>query len=144
MTYLLDATAVIDLVAEGPGHRYVDSLFPDVQVSAVNWLEVLRWAQQQDVPPEDWAPDLLAYGLDVVPFTIDDAQHGPALRKAEQEVRAGRAAQAWRGLSTADIACLATAAARNLVAVTDDNLTGLVADLAGIRLVDHRREDLRP
>ena len=140
MTYLLDATAVIDLVAQGPGHHYVDSLFPNVQISAVNWLEVLRWSQQQQVPTEDWAFDLLAYGLEVVPFTAADADYGPLLRAIEQRVRDGRPAQNWRGMATADIACLATAFARNLVAVTDDDLAGLVAELAGIQLVNHRRE----
>ena len=43
-------------------------------------------------------------------------------------------------MSTADITFLATAFARNLVAVTDDDLTGLVAELAGIQLVNHRQE----
>lgn len=140
MTHLFDATTVIDLLAEGPGHRFVESLFPAVAISAVNWLEVLRWSIQNDVAVEAWTAELLAAGLVVLPFTVDDAGHGPRVRAAEAQVRAGRPARDWRGLSTADVAFLATATARDLVAVSDDALAAQVAALTGLPLVNHREQ----
>ena len=60
------------------------------------------------------------------------------MRAAESRVRAGAPARGWRGLSTADVACLATAAVDGLVVVTSDALVVDVAADLGVDLLDHR------
>lgn len=139
MTALLDATAVVDLVTRGPGSERVQALLGDSRVLSVNWLEVLHWASRTGADPRTWVGPLRATGVTVTSFTADDAAAGPAVRGAEARVRGSAPAWSWRGLSTADVACLATASARGLVVVTSDGVMGEVAAVLRLDLVDHRQ-----
>ena len=138
MTHLLDATAVIDLVTRGPGAQRVEGLLRGARVCAVNWLEVLRFSTRVGVAPGTWAGALQAAGAQVVGFSADHAASGPAVREAEARIRAGAPAREWRGLSTADVACIATAAVDGLVVVTSDALMADVSAELGVELLDHR------
>lgn len=138
MTALLDATAVVDVVTRGPGAERVQALLGDSRVLSVNWLEVLHWASRTGADPREWVGPLRATGVTVISFTADDAAAGPAVRDAEARVRGSIPARDRRGLSTADVACLATASARKLFVVTSDALMADVAAELGLDLLDHR------
>ena len=139
MKVLLDATTVIDLVDEHPSAPGIAALLPQSLVCAVNWLEVVTWAAaRRGLDPHLWSPRLFAAGLEVIEFTAADAAAGPEVRRAEAVVRDGRPATAWRGLATADVACLATAVVRRLSVTTSDALMREVGGRLGLKVSDHR------
>ena len=139
MKVLLDATTVIDLLDEHPSAPGIVATLPRGLVCAVNWLEVVTWAAaRRGLAADRWAPRLTAAGLEVVEFTVEDAEAGSTVRRAEAAVRDGRPAAAWRGLATADVACLATAKVRRLPVTTSDALMREVGDLLGVEVSDHR------
>ena len=139
MKVLLDATTVIDLVDEHPSAPSIAALLPTSLVCAVNWLEVVTWAAaRRGLDPLLWTPRLFAAGLEVIEFSAADAEAGPAVRRAEAVVRDGRPAASWRGLATADVACLATAMIRHLPVTTSDALMREVGEDLGLEVSDHR------
>lgn len=139
MSTLLDAVVVIDLLDGDPRGDAQAGIFADAVVCSVNWLEVLGWAwRRRGLVARDWVPAVLATGLGVVAFTAQDAAHGPAVRAAEDVVRDGRPASLWRGLSTADVACLATALERGLPVATSDAVMTDVARHLRLDATTHR------
>jgi PIN domain nuclease of toxin-antitoxin system len=108
--YVLDASAVLALVHGEPGHQEVVRLLGDAAISSVNLSEVAAKLIEKGLAIESIRPDLLALGLEVVPF--DEAL---AFRTAEL-----RPATRRSGLSLGDRVCLATAEMTSAVAVTAD------------------------
>jgi PIN domain nuclease of toxin-antitoxin system len=108
--YVLDASAVLALVHGEPGHQEVVRLLGDAAISSVNLSEVAAKLIEKGLAIESIRPDLLALGLEVVPF--DEAL---AFRTAEL-----RPATRRSGLSLGDRVCLATAEMISAVAVTAD------------------------
>jgi PIN domain nuclease of toxin-antitoxin system len=108
--YVLDASAVLALLHHEPGHQQVAALLRESAISSVNLCEVASKLVDRGLPREAIETDLLALGFKVLVF---------------DEVLAFRAAQlrpptGFLGLSLGDRACLATAIARQSVAVTTD------------------------
>jgi PIN domain nuclease of toxin-antitoxin system len=108
--YVLDASAVLALVHGEPGHQEVVRLLGDAAISSVNLSEVAAKLIEKGLAIKSIRPDLLALGLEVVPF--DEAL---AFRTAEL-----RPATRRSGLSLGDRVCLATAEMTSAVAVTAD------------------------
>jgi ribonuclease VapC len=109
---LLDASALLALVLEEPGAERVAEVLDRAAIGAVNLAEVIEVAARRGLPAARaaaWAEEL---ALPVIAFAA------PMARGAAELLAAHRA----RGLSLGDAACLATAAALGLPAMTADRL----------------------
>jgi len=108
---VLDASAVLALLAEEPGADEVEALLDGAIMSTVNLAEVLQKSEQHGVDTEGLELDLEALGLELAPFDV-------RLARATTEIwiRAPRA-----GLSLGDRACLALADTVGGTAVTTDH-----------------------
>lgn len=107
---VLDASAVLALLAEEPGADEVEALLDGAIMSAVNLAEVLQKSEQHGIDTEGLELDLEALGLEMSPFDVRQARAA-----AEIWVRTPRA-----GLSLGDRACLALAGTIGGLAVTTD------------------------
>jgi PIN domain nuclease of toxin-antitoxin system len=107
---VLDASAVLALLAEEPGADELEALLDGSAMSAVNLAEVLQKSMQHDVDTEGLEYDLQGLGVELYPFDVIHAR-----ATAELWERAPRA-----GLSLGDRACLSLASGLGAVAVTTD------------------------
>lgn len=96
MTVVLDASAVLAYLQNEPGSEQVDAVLANAVISSVNWAEVVQKALACGVDVEGMQKDITALGLNILPFTADEADF------------AGRLWQHTRqfGLSLGDRACL--------------------------------------
>lgn len=107
---VIDASAMLALLAEEPGADEVEALLDGSLMSTVNLAEVLQKSAQHDVDTDGLEYDLEALGLELRSF---DSRH--ARLAAELWERAPRS-----GLSLGDRACLALASDVGGIAVTTD------------------------
>lgn len=107
---VLDASAVLALLAEEPGAEEVEALLDGSAMSAVNLAEVLQTSIQHHVETEGLEYDLLGLGVEIYPLDVMQAR-----ATAELWGRSPRA-----GLSLGDRACISLAAGLDVVAVTTD------------------------
>jgi ribonuclease VapC len=107
---VLDASAILALLAEEPGADEVEAFLDGGAMSAVNLAEVLQKSIQHGVDTEGLEYDLQGLGVEVFPFDIAQAR-----ATAELWERSPRG-----GLSLGDRACLALAGGLGAVAVTTD------------------------
>lgn len=107
---MLDASAVLALLAEEEGADEVEAVLDGAAISTVNLSEVLRKSAQHGIETEGLEYDLEALGLELVPF---DQVH--ARLASDIWERAPRA-----GLSLGDRSCLAVARAIEGTAFTTD------------------------
>lgn len=107
--YVLDASALLAMLAREPGGDAVATVISIGLISAVNWSEVVQKARTHDVEVGDLKEDLESLGVEIVSFGPEEA---------------GVAADLWhrgaRSLALADRACLATALVRGHTALTAD------------------------
>lgn len=101
---------MLALILEEPGAEAVEQVSEDAALSAVNWAEVWQVADAAGVRSDELRSRVIAYGVSIVTFDLDDAEHAGDLHR---ETRA-------KGLSLADRACLALAARLGVPAVTAD------------------------
>ena len=109
---VLDASALLAFLFAEPGQERVAEVLDDCCMSAVNFSEVLGRFARDGHDPHVVTRRLLAQGIEVVPFTEDDAALAAALRTKTDRL----------GLSLADRACLALALARGMPALTGDRV----------------------
>lgn len=107
---VLDASAVLALLAEEPGADEVEAILDGAVMSAVNLSEVLQKSEQHGIDTEGLEYDLEALGVGFRPFDVPQARAA-----AEIWARVPRA-----GLSLGDRACLALAATVGGTATTMD------------------------
>ena len=109
---VLDASALLALLNQEPGHEEVARTIPDAAISAVNLSEVAAKLAEGGMPEESIreAPEGLA--LDVHDFGRDLAFQTAMLRPLTKH----------KGLSLADRACLALGQQLNLPVVTADRV----------------------
>jgi len=107
---VLDASALLALLAEEPGADEVEALLDGAVMSAVNLSEVLQKSEQHGIDTEGLEFDLEALGLELSHFDVPQARAA-----AEIWARAPRA-----GLSLGDRACLALSDTIGGTAVTTD------------------------
>jgi PIN domain nuclease of toxin-antitoxin system len=108
--YVLDASAVLTLLHREPGHARVAALLGKSAISAVNLCEVASKLADRGLPIHAVQADLLALGFEVISFDASLAFRAAELRSLTRHL----------GLSLGDRACLATAEARQAVAITAD------------------------
>lgn len=107
---MLDASALLALLAEEPGADEVEELLDGAAMSTVNLAEVLQKSEQHGIDTEGLEFDLEALGLEFHSFDLTQAR-----ATADLWARVPRA-----GLSLGDRACLALAGSIAGTAVTTD------------------------
>lgn len=122
---MLDASAVLALLAEEDGADQVEAVLDGAAMSTVNLSEVLRKSAQHDIETEGLEFDLQALGLELLPF---DSLH--ARLASDIWERAPRA-----GLSLGDRSCLAVAQAIGGTALTTDRAWAALGLDIGIQVI---------
>lgn len=107
---VLDASAVLALLAEEPGADQVEGLLDGSAMSTVNVAEVVQKSMQHGVDTEGLEYDLQGLGVELVPFDVTQARATAELWELSPKA----------GLSLGDRACLSLAAGLGAVAVTTD------------------------
>lgn len=110
MGCVLDASAMLALLRSEPGGEAVEDVLDRAAMSAVNWSEICQRWLAHDVDVVDLRADIEALGVQIVPFTADDAEQTAALWVSTRRL----------GLSLGDRACLGLARRLELPAVTAD------------------------
>lgn len=108
--YVLDASAMLALLHSEPGAEAVEDVLDRAAISTVNWSEVCQRWLAHDVDAVDLRADIEALGVQIVPFSADDAEQAAALWNSTRRL----------GLSLGDRACLGLARRLELPAVTAD------------------------
>lgn len=107
---VLDASALLALVSQEPGHMIVADLLPNSLISAVNLSEFVAKLTEQAMPEQDVQMILAELNLTVIPF------------EEEQGITAGylRLITKPYGLSLGDRACLALGLQTQCPVITAD------------------------
>ena len=107
----LDASALLAYLQREPGFEAVrEALREGAAISAVNLAEVAGKLKARGKDPERIVRRLLAMGLEVLPFTLEEALEAGALDPLTRPL----------GLSLGDRACLAAGKVRGLAVLTAD------------------------
>jgi ribonuclease VapC len=109
-TCVLDASAVLALLHSEPGAEAVEAVLEHAAISTVNWSEVCQRWIAHEVDISDLRTDTEALGLQIVPFTVDDAEQAAELWSSTRHL----------GLSLGDRACLGLARRLARPALTAD------------------------
>lgn len=107
---VLDASALLALLNDERGADVVATHLAAAVISAVNWSETYAILRRSGVVGEELAAGFAETGIEIVPFSADDAEAAGELALAT------RAA----GLSLGDRACLALALRLGATAITAD------------------------
>ena len=107
---VLDASALLAMLHSEPGAEIVEATVDQGAISTVNWSEVYQRSVGRLVDVAGLRDDVEALGLEVVPFTVDDAEQAAELWPPTRHI----------GLSLGDRACLALARRLGLPALTAD------------------------
>jgi ribonuclease VapC len=107
---VLDASALLALLHSEPGAEIVEEALERAAISSVNWSEVhQRWISR-GVDVTGLRADTEALGLEIVPFTAEDAESAGELWAPTRHL----------GLSLGDRACLGLARRLALPVLTAD------------------------
>ena len=107
---VLDASALLAYLQKEAGWEPLGSVIARAAISTVNWAEVLDKSIARGVPTLDLRPDLEAAGVQIVPFTAEDAEICAGLLPLTRPL----------GLGLADRAALALARRLDLPVYTTD------------------------
>lgn len=107
---ILDASALLALVYEEPGHEMVAHAMPKAIMSSINLSEVLAVLYEEGVPEDQIDLDIANLVTRVVDFDRKQAVIAAKLRKSTKKL----------GLSLGDRACLALAKSLELPVLTAD------------------------
>lgn len=107
---ILDASAVLALLNQEPGHETVESYLPNTIISAVNFSEVISIMPEIGLDNEQVEDLIKGIVGTIIPFDQEQAILTAKLRKTTKS----------EGLSLADRACLALAKSQKLPILTAD------------------------
>lgn len=107
---VLDASALLAMVQSEPGAEIVEEAVDHGAISTVNWSEVYRRVLARGVAVAGLRDEVESLGLDIVPFSVEDAELAAELGPPTRHL----------GLSLGDRACLALAGRLGLPALTAD------------------------
>ena len=111
---ILDASALLTLLHEEPGHEQVEKALPHSIMSTVNVSEVIAVLTGIGISFEDAESMAFEFVTEIVSFDAKQACEAAFLRKETKPY----------GLSFGDRACLALARLQNAVALTADKTWG--------------------
>lgn len=109
---VLDASALLALLADEPGSERVAKALPFAAMSSVNLAEVVGKLVDRQMPADLARNTIEGLDIDVRPFDLDQAYAAGALRTQT----------AIHGLSLGDRACLALAQYLSVPALTADTV----------------------
>jgi PIN domain nuclease of toxin-antitoxin system len=109
-SFVLDASALLALFQAEAGAERVQAILDRSSMSAVNWSEVLNKSIDRGVDIAGMTDDLVALGVTVEPFTVQDSEAAARLRSATRTA----------GLALGDRACLSLALRMEATAITAD------------------------
>jgi PIN domain nuclease of toxin-antitoxin system len=107
--FVLDTSALLAMMQDAPGGSLVGVKLHNSAISTLNLTEVLDYCNEHDLPTTSMVKDLRALGLEIHPFTEEDAHHVADLGTRLE-----------RQLSVADRACVALAHRLSLPALSAD------------------------
>ena len=107
--FVLDTSALLAMMQDAPGGSLVGVKLHHSAISTLNLSEVLDYCNEHDLPTDTMVQDLRALGLEIHPFTEDDAHFVTEL-----------ATRIERQLSLPDRACVALAHRLDLPALSAD------------------------
>ncbi len=107
---VLDASALLAMLHSESGAEIVEAAIDQGAISTVNWSEVYQRSVGRGVDVAGLRNDVEALGVEIVPFTVDDAEQAAELWPPTRHI----------GLSLGDRACLALARRLGLPALTAD------------------------
>ena len=110
MTVVLDASALLAYLQNEPGQEKVEAALADAVMSSVNWAEVVQKSVAAGVDVAGMRQDVNALGVDILPFTAEDADHSGLLWPKTRQF----------GLSLGDRACLSLGHSLQAVVLTAD------------------------
>ena len=123
--YVLDASALLAFSQGEDGANVVRPLLERSVISSVNWAEVLQRSISLGLGTQGKQQDLEGLGVQILPFTVEDADSTAQLWLNTRRV----------GLSLGDRACLSLARRLGLPALTADrSWTALDLDIE-VRLI---------
>jgi ribonuclease VapC len=96
---VLDASALLAMLHLEPGADIVERAVDRAAISTVNWSEVCQRSVARGIETDGLRADVQALGLEIVPFTADDAERAAVFWPLTRSL----------GLSLGDRACLALA-----------------------------------
>lgn len=111
---VLDASALLALLMEEPGHTLVANHISDAIMSAVNLSEVIATLTTVGIPPNEIENLISTLIPEIVPFDEKQAHNTGLMRKETKQL----------GLSLGDRACLSLAKLKNLPVLTADKIWG--------------------
>ena len=106
--FVLDASVLLALLHAESGADVVNRAADGAAISTVNWSEVCRKSVARGIDATGLRADVQGLGIELVPFTADDAERAAYLWPATRDL----------GLSLADRACLALASRLGRPALT--------------------------
>jgi len=107
---VLDASALLAMLHDEPGGEGVRPQLPQASISSVNWAEVVQKCLARGVETTGLRTDLEALGLQISPFTSEDAETSGRLWTIRRSL----------GLSLGDRACLALGLRLSVPVLTAD------------------------
>lgn len=111
---ILDASAVLALLNEEPGHEQVAKLLEGALISTVNFSEVITVLSDANIPLNEAEEMTSAIISEIIPFDQKQAMLAASLRKTTRPY----------GLSFGDRACIALAKTRKSLVLTADKIWG--------------------
>jgi PIN domain nuclease of toxin-antitoxin system len=110
LTWVLDASALLALLHSEAGAATVEEALERSAMSTVNWSEVYQRWLAHNIDVTDLRADLEALGMEIVPFTAEDAEQAAELWSSTRR----------HGLSLGDRSCLGLARRLGLPVLTAD------------------------
>lgn len=110
MIYVIDTSVVLAILFDEPGSKEASKVIAGSLMSSVNLSEVLTKCIENAASAEFAETQVLRLGVELVPFTAEDAMAAAKLRPLTRH----------RGLSMGDRACLALALRYNQPVLTAD------------------------
>ena len=122
---VLDASALLAFMQKESGWESLRKVIGRAAMSAVNWSEVVGKAIERKAPLEGLREDVESAGIQILPFTTEEAEIAAGMRTATQSL----------GLSLGDRAALALARRLNLPVYTTDRTWGRLSVGVRVRVV---------
>jgi len=120
---ILDASALLTLLHEEPGHEQVEKALPNAIISAVNVSEVIAVLTNIGISFEEAENMAFEFVDEIIPFDAKQASEAAFLRKETKSY----------GLSFGDRACLSLTKLQHAEALTADKTWGRLK-LEGIKI----------
>lgn len=108
--FAIDSSALLAMMQDAPGGSLVGVKLHHSAISALNLSQVLEYCCEHGIEAEGMVENLVALGLRIEPFGLDDA------RKVAEITRENPGSS----LGLGDLACLALAARLEVPALTAD------------------------